>query len=282
MSLDKLVDSTQLDTDLTSVANAIRTKGGTSASLAFPAGFVQAIAAIPSGGGVDYDALVMRTVTGDIVLNTATQMYNNTVFRGCPITSISAPLVTTFNASGSMFRDCTSLVSFYFPELTTLYNANECWRGCTSLTAAKLPKVSNPGTSTFLGCTSLKTIVLPAIASNFGGTFAQGCTSLLAIDINHTGSRSMGANMFNGDSQLTTIVLRGSSVLALSNVNAFTGTPFDNGGAGGTIYVPSSLINSYKAASNWATINGYGTITWTAIEGSQYETKYVDGTTIPI
>lgn len=50
MAVDKLVDSTQLDSDLTSVANAIRTKGGTSASLAFPADFVSAIAAIPSGG----------------------------------------------------------------------------------------------------------------------------------------------------------------------------------------------------------------------------------------
>lgn len=51
MAVDKLVDSTQLDTDLTSVANAIRTKGGTSASLAFPSGFVSAVEAIPSGGG---------------------------------------------------------------------------------------------------------------------------------------------------------------------------------------------------------------------------------------
>lgn len=51
MAVDKLVDSTQLDADLTSVANAIRTKGGTSADLAFPAGFVSAVEAIPSGGG---------------------------------------------------------------------------------------------------------------------------------------------------------------------------------------------------------------------------------------
>lgn len=51
MAVDKLVDSTQLDADLTSVANAIRTKGGTSASLEFPADFLTAIAAIPSGGG---------------------------------------------------------------------------------------------------------------------------------------------------------------------------------------------------------------------------------------
>lgn len=49
MSVDKLVDSTQLDADLTSVANAIRTKGGTSAQLAFPTGFVTAIGSIPTG-----------------------------------------------------------------------------------------------------------------------------------------------------------------------------------------------------------------------------------------
>lgn len=49
MALDKLVDSALLDADLTSVANAIRTKGGTSASLAFPADFVSAINSISTG-----------------------------------------------------------------------------------------------------------------------------------------------------------------------------------------------------------------------------------------
>ena len=51
MAIDKLVDSSQLDSDLASVAAAIRTKGGTSASLAFPGGFVSAIQAISGGGG---------------------------------------------------------------------------------------------------------------------------------------------------------------------------------------------------------------------------------------
>ena len=49
MAYDKLVDSTQLDNNLTSVANAIRTKGGTSGQLAFPNGFVSAVNAIPTG-----------------------------------------------------------------------------------------------------------------------------------------------------------------------------------------------------------------------------------------
>lgn len=49
MAVDKLVDSAQLNSDLTSVANAIRTKGGTSAQLAFPADFVSAIEDISTG-----------------------------------------------------------------------------------------------------------------------------------------------------------------------------------------------------------------------------------------
>lgn len=39
------------DTNLTAVADAIRSKGGTAAGLAFPAGFVSAIADIPTGIG---------------------------------------------------------------------------------------------------------------------------------------------------------------------------------------------------------------------------------------
>ena len=42
------------DTELTDVADAIRTKGGTSASLEWPDGFVDAIDAIETGGGDEY------------------------------------------------------------------------------------------------------------------------------------------------------------------------------------------------------------------------------------
>lgn len=47
MALDKLVDSAALDANLTSVANAIRAKGGTSGPMAFPTGFVSVVEAIP-------------------------------------------------------------------------------------------------------------------------------------------------------------------------------------------------------------------------------------------
>lgn len=48
MAADKLVDSSALDTNLTSIANAIRTKTGGSSALAFPSGFVSAIGTIKS------------------------------------------------------------------------------------------------------------------------------------------------------------------------------------------------------------------------------------------
>lgn len=82
MAVDKLVDSTQLDADLTSIANAIRTKGGTSASLAFPAGFVSAIGDIPSGGGGAVQTGTFTVVSDITVASTGTDI--NIGFSGQP------------------------------------------------------------------------------------------------------------------------------------------------------------------------------------------------------
>lgn len=76
----KVIDADQLDSDLTSVADSIRTKGGTTAALAFPEGFKTAIAAIEIGGGGggaivpvspkavnfrDYDGTVLYSYTAE-------------------------------------------------------------------------------------------------------------------------------------------------------------------------------------------------------------------------
>ena len=66
MALDALVDSTQLNSDLTDVADAIRAKTGGTAPLAFPNEFISEIGSI-SGGGVQY-------VEGTFTLNSDGQM----------------------------------------------------------------------------------------------------------------------------------------------------------------------------------------------------------------
>ena len=50
MAYDKLINSIELDNNLTSLANAIRTKSSTTAQMAFPNGFVNAIEQIKDGG----------------------------------------------------------------------------------------------------------------------------------------------------------------------------------------------------------------------------------------
>ncbi len=50
MANEKFVDGAQLDADMTALADAIRAKGGTSAPLAWPNGFVSAVGAISGGG----------------------------------------------------------------------------------------------------------------------------------------------------------------------------------------------------------------------------------------
>ena len=65
-----MTDYLTSDTDLTAIANAIRTKGGTSSPLEFPNGFVSAVQAIPSGGSsvpsndvnfLDYDGTIVAS-----------------------------------------------------------------------------------------------------------------------------------------------------------------------------------------------------------------------------
>lgn len=73
MAIDKVVDSTSLNADLTDIANAIRAKAGTSAQLTFPEDFISGIENIPSGEGgvvpendvefIDYDGTILYSYT---------------------------------------------------------------------------------------------------------------------------------------------------------------------------------------------------------------------------
>ena len=61
-----MVDYIVKDTELTSVANSIRTAGGTSSLLTFPNGFINAINNISGGGGGDFSTAKL-TVSGGML-----------------------------------------------------------------------------------------------------------------------------------------------------------------------------------------------------------------------
>lgn len=243
------------DTDLTAVADAIRQKGGTGASLVFPAGFVSAIGAIPTGGGSSQEtALLDGSISG---------AYENGE-------------VITLRAQA--FAGCSGLTSISLPELKTA--AANAFINCTNVTSVHLPKLQKITENyTFSNMKKLVTIALPSIAYGLGNFAFSGCTLLSAADFG-AGVGTMGGQSF-ANTALQTLVIRKNGVSGLpNNLNTFNGTPFASGGTGGTLYVPQAAISAYQADTNWSTILGYANNQILPIEGSIYETQYVDGTPI--
>lgn len=102
MAYDKLVDSTQLDSDLTSVANAIRTKGGTNSELTFPAGFVSAVNALPQmTGNLAYLGKDAQQVSGEFY--SKVDYLKNTLYNGWSPSSTAKAIVASVTLSDNKF-----------------------------------------------------------------------------------------------------------------------------------------------------------------------------------
>lgn len=134
--------------------------------------------------------------------------------------------------------------------------------------------------------TKVHYLAFPEVTSIGNYRFANN-TGIYGYDFTKASSISTYALTKTG---ITKLILRKSNaIVSLVHINAFNQTPFASGGSGGTIYIPKVLYDhlgdgtslDYKAATNWSTINGYGTITWAQIEGSDYENTYIDGEPIP-
>ena len=73
------------------------------------------------------------------------------------------------------------------------------------------------------------------------------CTNLEVVDM--LGGGTIASAAFSGDTKLAHLLLRGASKTTLSATAAFSSTPISLGN--GAIYVPSDLIATYKADTNW-------------------------------
>ena len=275
MAADKLVDSTQLDADLSSVADAIRTKGGTSGSLAFPSGFVSAIGDIETGGGTDADGFVTGAwPTGAIDLSSSiTSIGDHALYKKTGITAVSGSAVTSVGSDA--MSGCTSLSEIDFPECVSI--GASAFRSCYLLGSARFPKCTTLAQSAFYlaGCdvpSGNRIWVFPVLTAVPADCFRQFGGDV--VDLGPT-CASLGTRAFYQASYggyLKELILRKTDAV----VTATAANSLDKINASTKVYVPSALIASYQAASNWST---KGDIFY-AIEGSVYENAYADGTPI--
>ena len=122
----------------------------------------------------------------------------------------------------------------------------------------------------------LTDIRMPDLQGSISNNGIRGNSALTILDCGSP--TSFGNTALYGDSSLTTLIIRSTSIPTVTNTS-LQNTPFYSNGTGGTIYIPKSLYDhlgdnsalDYKHATNWSTYDGYGHITWAKIEGSIYE-----------
>lgn len=144
-----------------------------------------------------------------------------------------------------VFARCSSLSQISLPVCS--YIGYQAFQECSSLSQISLPKCSYISMRTFWKCYSLNQVSLP-VCSFIGDRAFQNCSSLSQISL--PVCSFIGYNLFDGCSSLSIITIGYSGVCDLKNSQAFTNTQITS--STGSIYVPVSLVDAYKSASNWS------------------------------
>ena len=221
------------------IKTAIENKGVDMTGVSFP-GYASKIGEIASGIGYT-DRDVIQTRYQYNIANSASFVYSsafeyklvetvdlpnclyvgsNAFYYCASLTTVNLPVCTSLYSGA--FRNCGILTSVSLPACTTLYDY--AFRYCGNLSSVSLPKVIRMSGYCFANCVSLQTISLPNCSYVSRYAF-WGCTNLKTIYMGT--ARSVVATMTQSN--------------ALSDCSALQ-----------SIYVPASLVDAYKKASNWS------------------------------
>ena len=203
-------------------------------------------------------------------------------FANCSsLTTINAPKITTIGED--CFYGCSELLEADFPNATSLgYDAfYNCYKlksvnlpnvtstylsytfnNCRELETVNIPQVKYLSTSAFSGCDKLKKIILQNVQSV--DEFSLGyCNELSVVCLPNLRSINSSYSFYKDYSLTHLIITQEDTICTLSSSSTFsngcyhfTGTKYDpynpNGDKDGYIYVPDSLVEQYKSATNWS------------------------------
>lgn len=241
MAIDKAVDSAALDSALTDIANAIRTKtGGTD-----PLTLEQMPSEIEgiSGGGVDHsveDAIITRSITGDYENDRITIVGKNAFYACQALTSVN--LKNCVEIQYGAFAACRAL-SVNAPKLTTL--GERAFNGSSILTFNG-PLVTSIGYSCFLN-SALTSATLPLVTTVPSGCLRE-CGKLERVDLG--AATSIARTAFTDSTALETLIIRTETLCTIADASVtLRGSKIAAGT--GYIYVPDELVDSYKEETNW-------------------------------
>ena len=223
------------------------------------------------GSGGDLDALIDGSLTE--ITSNAESVRSGAFLGNTWVTKIDLPKALTINTGA--FENCTKLMNVNIPSATTM--EYDIFKNCKKLVSVNAPLVETIKQYAFNMCVLIESVKFPALTLVDQYCFSRA-DNLKKADFPKV--KKINNNAFNNCYSFRTLILRSETMCNLGGSNAFYYCYHFSGSAHSTynpdglkdgyIYVPRTLIDSYKAATNWTTF---------ATQFRALEDYTVDGTT---
>lgn len=224
------------------------TENGTYTASGDVDGYSPITVVVPTSGGGDTsieDGLIQRNIkeyTNSRVTTVGYGMFHSNK----TITKLHLSNVETVEDYGLYY--CSALSDIDLSSVKTL--GSYALSRCESLGNLYLPELETAGTWCFSYFNKASTVTLPKL-TRLGASAFRSSAEVTKIDIGGNVGVIEGTTFF-GCSKLEALILRSTVLITLNATNVFTSSKIAAGT--GYIYVPSALVDSYKAATNWTAL----------------------------
>lgn len=189
---------------------------------------------------------VYQNTIKKVELGAGVIQFNQAAFADCcALASITVPNSIT-NLSLVLFYNCYSLTSFTIP-LSVKNTSTNAFGFCNSLASVAIPNsVTAIGSNMFSSCQSLQFVTIPNSATAIYSNSFNNCYSITSLIIPST-VKSIGNMTFYGCRGIAFCDFTSHTSVPTLGTNAFRNISSDC-----QIRVPSSLVDDWKAATNWS------------------------------
>lgn len=187
----------------------------------------------------------------DVIIPDNITSIGETAFMVCSnLTGLTIPNSVTSIGSGA-FCECYSLQNITIPSGQTSIG-ERTFGECSSLTSITIPNsVTSIGQDAFEYCSGLTSVEIPDSVTSLGLYAFQYCTHMESVTIG-TGMTYIRKYVFNTCSRLSSLTIYATTPPSVEDFVYNTSDPLYGTSADLVIYVPSSAVDTYKAASYWS------------------------------